>query len=118
MSAVVYCNQFGVSKFFRMAAQRDGWPEELGGVVAGYYIDGDEGPREYKVVLEDQQFDETWCLGVTVLHNPRAVHPLSPGALRCTCEYRSRAGYIDSVAARISSIDCFMNVYQRRPTGT
>lgn len=109
VSAVVYCNQFTVPRFFRMAAQADGWPVELVGHRMGYYIDPHDGPSEYLYSLGDQDApNETWWQGVTVFHNPNAIHSLPQGALRSTCEFRYRDGCVESQVYGFHPLTSFM----------
>lgn len=95
VSAVVYCNQFSVSKFFRMAVERDGMPPALAGIRKGYHLDPEDGWSEYSYELGSRESKETWWEGVTVLHNPYALHPLAPRALSCSCEFRYHEGFVD-----------------------
>lgn len=95
VSAVVYCNQFSVSKFFRIAVDRDGMPPTLAAVRKGYHLDLADGWSEYSYDVENRESEEPWWEGVTVFHNPYAVHPLAPRALNCTCEFRWRDGFVD-----------------------
>jgi hypothetical protein len=84
VSAVVYCNQFTVPRFFRLAAQTSGWSTELAGTRKGSFVSPDEVlPRGYSYPLGEPRGPvETWWQGATVFHNPGAAHPLPSGALR------------------------------------
>jgi hypothetical protein len=96
VSAVLYCNQFTVPRFFRVAAQADGWPPELEGTRTCWYVDPEDGPINFKYAL-DHPFapEESWWQGVTIFHNPRAIHPLPTRALQCSCEFREHEGTVD-----------------------
>ena len=96
VSAIIYCNQFTVPRFFRLAAQVDGWPIELVGQREGYFIDSHDGPSEYHYNLGSLGTpNEPWWQGVTVFHNPNAIHPLPKRSFRSTCEYQYRDGYFN-----------------------
>ncbi len=111
VSAVIYCNQFTVPRFFRMAAQADGWPADLTGTRMGAYLDPADGPSQYQYALDDPRSPtETWDQGVTVLHNPNALHPLPPGALQSTAVFRIRDGSIDCEVGDLHPLTSFMVV--------
>ena len=60
VSAVVYCNQFSVSKFLRIAVERDGMPSALAATRKGYYLDPEEGWSKYSYEIDSQESNETW----------------------------------------------------------
>lgn len=97
VSAVVYANQWTVSRFDRIARQVVGWSSDLVGTRTGWYLlPGDEfANREFTHRLGDATTSpETWWEGVTIFHNPRALHPLRDDALRCTSAFRVRDGLV------------------------
>jgi len=95
LSAIAWCNQFTISRFLRIVAEREGLPRDLRAVmVTGWQArsDGDSAGR-FEYHLGDQSVArETWARGVTVLHNPNAVRPLPDAFLPCTSSFRVREG--------------------------
>ena len=111
VSAIIYCNQFTVPRFFRIAAQVDGWPFELAGQREGYFFDPHNGPKEYLYDLSDPgKPNEPWWQGVTVFHNPNAIHPLPQRALRSTCEFHCRDVYVDCQVYGFHPLTSFMSL--------
>lgn len=67
ISAVIYCNQLTVPRFYRMAAQAGIAPANVTDVRTGYCLLPGEGTLEYQYVVgEDGTPVETWWQGVTI----------------------------------------------------
>ncbi len=99
LSAVVWCNQFTVPRFFRIAAEAEGLPDDVDSAVNwGWHAtetesESDSPAERYRYCVGDRDLpSETWCRGVTVFRNPHANVALPEGALVCTSEFRLRQG--------------------------
>lgn len=91
VSAVIYCNQFTVSRFVRMASKGAIRPG-IGFTHGFAYVPGEAGRNtlvEYRYDLSNQP-DESWAQGVTIFHNPHALLALPNGVLQGTSEFRVR----------------------------
>lgn len=91
LSAVLFCNQFTVSRFLRMAPS--GSFKRGAGTRSGFaYMPGANGRSalvEYRYDLADDTGPgEEWAQGVTLFHNPNATTKLPHGALPCTSEFK------------------------------
>jgi len=89
VSAVLYCNQFTVPRFLRMAKASSG--KRLNAIRTGNALipecDG-ASLGEYRLDLSKGRGPkELWSQGVSVFHNPNAWVRLMSGALPCTCEF-------------------------------
>jgi hypothetical protein len=117
VSAVLYANQWTVSRFDRIARQAVGWSAELVGTRQGpYLLPGDEfANRQFEHRLGDAGTpDESWWEGVTIFHNPRALRPLADGALRCTSAFRVRDGLVERDVYDFHPLTSWMHVQVRR----
>lgn len=96
VSAVAYCNQFTVPRFYRMATTFNvgARPSGLRVGVACYDLDDDHlHVKDYRHVLGAEGVpEETWCQGVTLFENPRAAVPLPQDFLPRTSTIRVRDG--------------------------
>lgn len=94
VSAILYCNQFSVSKFFRMAAQHVGVPTGVSAVVRGArLLDDGYSVDWFQYSLTDPAgLNEDWTWGVTLFENPNALHPLPSGCLQSTSTFHVRDG--------------------------
>lgn len=100
VSAVVYCNQFTVPRFFRLAPRSTNNAPALRvtreGMCMTDHTDSEFLVARYRYDLSDPSAPrETWAQGVTVYHNPNADIPLPAGLLPCTSTFR-----IDQVGLR------------------
>jgi hypothetical protein len=89
ISAVVYCNGFTVSKFWRLSSL-DLFRTTLRAIREGACrIEGDATPNEPKFyrldVGDPANPQETWSEGVTVFLNPNAITPLPVGVFPASC---------------------------------
>jgi hypothetical protein len=90
VSAVVYSNTFTETKFVRMAIQ-DGSEPKFQAVRIGTALvrmDCDLVASEFEFVVgENESPVETWAEGVTIFHNPNAIHPLPHDFFESTNSY-------------------------------
>lgn len=96
VSAVIYCNSYTVSKFFRMAIQR-GFESKFQAIRSGTCLIPDENGdvliRDFRYLVANPEAPiETWFQGLTVFHNPKAIIPLPQNILKSTNVYKIRDG--------------------------
>lgn len=114
VSAVLYANQWTVSRFDRIARQAAGWSAELVGRRQGpYLLPGDEfANRQFEHRLGDAGTpDESWWEGVTIFHNPRALRPIAHDALRCTSAFRVRDGLVERDVYEFHPLSSWMHIH-------
>lgn len=117
VSAIIYANQWTVSRFDRIARQAGGWSAELVGTRRGsYLLRGDEfANRQFEHRLGDVATpDETWWEGITIFHNPNALRPLEEGALRCTSTFRVRDGLVEREVYEFHPLTSWMHIQVKR----
>ena len=92
VSAVVYCNQFTVPRFYRLSFS----PQDISPISIatreGYYLapgsNSNINFEKYMYDLRDTEFPtETWWQGVTIFINPKAKVPLPDGLLKSTSTF-------------------------------
>lgn len=114
VSAVVFCNQFTIPRFYRMAAQGGRYPDGEVGFREGQCLmpAGDcNDVYKYKYGLRDPDAPvETWWQGVTVFHNPNAKYPLPEGMLACTSSLHWRGGRLEREVYDMHTLTSFMFV--------
>jgi hypothetical protein len=84
VSGVFFSNSGTISKFNRMGLIAGFGSPRLRLVRVGTAVNHDpnaSAPRAFRHSVNDPGYDETWCEGLDVWHNPRAKHPLSPHTL-------------------------------------
>lgn len=88
VSAVLFCNQFTVPRFFRLAVQPPGTRCRRQG-FALRDLNAEKFERlEYAYELGDTAAaEETWSQGITIFENPRARIPLPSGLLPSTSRF-------------------------------
>ena len=96
ISAIMYCNQFTVSRFLRLATPPAN-NTELALTREGWYYAVHQGgelfERQYKFqVGEASSPQESWAEGVTVFHNPNALIPIPTSLLPCTSHFSVEDG--------------------------
>lgn len=97
ISAVLYCNAFTVSRFFRLAFATAKSPIVAirSGVCYRPHSSSDFGGCKFEFQVGDPAAPrETWDEGVTLFHNPFAAHPLPQGFLPASSTISIRDGYI------------------------
>jgi hypothetical protein len=115
VSAVIYCNQFTVPRFYRMAAQAGRIPDEDIAIdIRGLcLIPGQDHNvvHNYKYDLRDPDApEETWWRGVTVFHNPDAKYPLPDDVFACTSSFRYHNGRLEREVYDLHTLTSFMQV--------
>ncbi len=116
ISAVLYCNAFSVSKFWRLADLS--W---FSGIAtrSGYcYRDHNDaenavGPFEYRIG-ERGVPRETWAEGVTLLHNPEARHPLAADTLPASSQFIVEDGCLTRHVTAFHPVASSMIVHLRK----
>ena len=98
ISAVLYCNQFTVSKYLRLAMERSvGSPLEIVREGVCYRPAGaDHNARASfsHSVRKGAVEAETWRQGITVFENPFADTPFQRGLLPASCYFYVQDGYV------------------------
>ena len=95
VSAVLFCNQFTVPRFFRMAGVQPGTRcRRRGFAIEDVDVDGFVGSEYSYDVGDPAAPEETWSQGVTIFENPGAHLPLASGLLPSTSRFVSRDGAI------------------------
>lgn len=80
VSAVLFNNSATLSKFNRMGFVAGFGSRRVKLIRSGFALDPDPNaavpiPFVHSV---DENYSETWSEGLTIFHNPRAIHPLNP----------------------------------------
>lgn len=98
ISAVLYCNQFTVPRFFRLATDftaKDAPTAIREGVCYRRHGDDDHALYEFRhQVGASETPRETWTEGVTVFENPNATTPLPRGLLSGSCYVSVQEGFV------------------------
>jgi hypothetical protein len=112
ISAVLWCNQFTIPKFFRIAAGTFGLPPGLRARVSGFYVRKAKFVEPYAYELDGPGVpSEGWSRGVSLLVNPRARIPLPSDALDCTSIFQLHGGRVARRACEFHPLTSFMHVY-------
>jgi len=96
ISAVLYCNAFSVSKFWRLADLS--WFKGIA-TRSGYCYRGHNNAEKYVGQFEYRVGErgtppETWAEGVTLFHNPNARYPIASGVLAASSEFKVEDGFL------------------------
>lgn len=84
ISAVAFSNSGTISKFNRMGLLAGFGSQRLRLVRIGTAVDHDPNatePINFRHLVNDPDYDETWCEGLDVWHNPKAKYPIDPDLL-------------------------------------
>jgi len=114
VAAVLYCNQFTVPRFWRLAPDLTG-VARLPAVRSGmYYVDHSAtelAVSDYHHDLNDGSIPrETWAQGVTVFLNPNATVPLERAILPCTSTFYYDDGALCREVHGFHPVTSFMEV--------
>lgn len=98
ISAVLYCNQFTVPRFFRMAHSHPS-DRMVRAIRTGTCLlpelDSTVRVAEYMYDVSDSTApQEKWWQGATLFHNPNALIPLPDGFLRCSSTFAVQNEYL------------------------
>jgi hypothetical protein len=81
ISAVIANPSGTLSKFKRMGFLSGFGDRDLKILRRGYAFQGEPFPTPFTAEVSSGSYDETWCEGLAVCHNPDATTPLSPESL-------------------------------------
>lgn len=110
ISAILWCNQFTVPKFFRVAADIFGLLPGTRANVSGFYAREAKFIEEYRYALGAPGVPaEEWARGVTALLNPHARFPLDPETLGCTSVFEVRSGLVARGTREFHPLTAFMD---------
>jgi hypothetical protein len=90
ISAVAFSNSGTISKFNRMGLLASFGSKRLRLVRIGTAFDHDPNatePIKFRHLVNDPDYDERWCEGLDVWHNPKAKYPIDPDLLPGTAHY-------------------------------
>ncbi|WP_160174568.1 hypothetical protein [Archangium violaceum] len=113
ISAIAFCNQFTIPRFYRMAMQLGLYSKTVLAIRKGFCMlpGGGRGDdvHEYQYGLNDPQApQETWWQGVTFFHNPNARYPLPKEAFACTSAFRYHNGQLERKVYDAHTLTSFM----------
>ncbi|AQX74576.1 hypothetical protein B1772_03530 [Dehalococcoides mccartyi] len=117
ISAVLYCNQFSVSKFLRLAIQ-EGIELGIQGQRWGFIESPGQNENieidEYEYTIGDPSSPlETWGQGVTIFHNPNAKNPIPESYFNTTSIYEQRDGDLVRNVIEYHPLISFTTFYPR-----
>jgi hypothetical protein len=120
VSAVLYCNQFTVSRFLRLTTDWSEVPNSRAfrdGVC--YRRHGKDGHvrMPFRHLLGSPHAPkESWAEGVTVFENPFARYPLPPGFLPCTSRIYEEDGFVCRDVGDFHPVVSFMQIHSGNDT--
>lgn len=82
VSAVISSTAGTIAKFNRMGLKAGFGSGRVLMIREGTVVDHDPDarfPKMFKVIVNAPGYEESWTEGVSVYHNPNALHPLDPG---------------------------------------
>jgi hypothetical protein len=114
VSAVLYCNQFTVSRFLRMTTEfgKDKAPKAIrkGVCYRRHGVDSHvRMPFRHLLGSSDVPM-EHWSEGVTVFENPFALAPLPPGFLPATSRVFVEDGFVSREVSDFHPVVSFMQI--------
>ena len=83
-----------ISKFNRIGFLAGFGGRDIMMMRSGYCYKGSLTPEWFVTEVHKPGYEETWCEGLSVYHNPNARIPLSPAAVPCAAHHTSREGRI------------------------
>lgn len=98
ISAVIFSSTATLSKFNRIGKQCDFGDDRCVLIREGAYHDHDPNasvPKRFIYKVDSSSF-ETWSEGVSVYHNPRAIHPIDPILFPSAAHHKLEDGQIIS----------------------
>jgi hypothetical protein len=94
ISAVIANPTGTLSKFNRMGFIGGFGDRDIRMVRKSFGYRGSVIPQDFVDEIHGHGYSETWVEGVSVYHNPSAIHPLDEGAIPCAAHCTSRDGRI------------------------
>jgi hypothetical protein len=94
ISAVIANPAGTISKFNRMGFLAGFGDRDIMMMRSGYCYKESLTPEWFVTEVHKPGYEETWCEGLSVYHNPNAKIPLPPDALPCAAHHASRDGRI------------------------
>jgi hypothetical protein len=115
ISAVLYCNQFTVSRFFRLATDfhsRSTPKTERHGTFYSKRGQEHHALAHFSHCLGSPGLPkETWAEGVSVFENPNAIIPLPRGTLPGTCYVSVQDGYVVKEISDFHPVVSFTHIH-------
>lgn len=99
VSAVLFSNSATISKFNRMGKLAGFGDPKLRMVRIGVCHDHDPNsaiPVQFEFQIDPKKHDETWAEGLSMYHNPRALHPVDPNLFPSIAHHSFKDGQIIS----------------------
>jgi hypothetical protein len=94
ISAVI-ANPCGtISKFNRIGFLAGFGRRDIRMLREGLCYKRSKAPERFVAEVHDPGYEETWCEGLNVYHNPNAKIPLPPESMPCAAHHSSRSGRI------------------------
>lgn len=120
ISAVLYCNAFSVSRFFRLALREDSTITAIrSGVCYRQHSSSDLAACQFEYEVGDPAAPrETWGEGVTLFHNPFASHPLPERFLPASSTISIQDGYVYREVLGFHPLVSYMIAHVPRDTDT
>lgn len=119
VSAVLYCNQFTVSRFFRLANDfnaHDAPATIRRGTCYRRHGDDELALSRFSHSLGSPGVPkESWSEGVTIFENPRARNPLPRGVLPGTCYLSVQDGFVTREVSDFHPVVSFTQIHIERP---
>lgn len=94
ISAVLANSEGTLSKFNRIGFLAGFSDRSIRMIRAGHCYQDSLTAQEFVSEVHSSDYSETWCEGVSIYHNPRAINPLSPAMIPGGAHHSSRNGRI------------------------
>jgi len=114
LSAVIWTNQFTISRFARLHAEAEGLPEPAeGAIVRGWYANPDGcGAKQFEYGLGSGAAPpESWARGVSVMSNSMAAIALPEGRFESSATFRLRDAALVCDIHHFHTLTCFTRFY-------
>lgn len=98
ISAVMFSSSGTISKFNRMGKQAGFGSNNVTMIRNGFHHDHDENafmPKVFSIQVTGES-NETWAEGMSMFHNPNALHPVHPGLFPSIAHHYFKDGQIVS----------------------
>jgi hypothetical protein len=114
VSAVIFINSSDFWKFNRMGFEAGIATEDIRMIRGGKSYDSTPGSKakSFNYVVGKNDTDETWSEGVTVFHNPNAIHPLNTDVFSGVNQtWLSNTGSIEGIMPPLYPYTSLTNIY-------